>query len=411
MNRRRSSPAVPATGSAPDVTSRDPIERIAFLLGPADGSAEFVTADDRWRLPPRSDARTIVWGRSASPSGAPAGAAARRSLSRETALAAARRAGARVHRIPPQTLGGGRTRNALRAALLGGAIVEFRAPGSAPRVLDAAASAAGAVGIDATSFHLSSSGTILARVEVRGTDAVLRVGVAGAPGDPAHGAAALAHLAAQTLPVPRLLATGETAGASWTLETLLPGKRPAAVSADLAREVAAVCEALPAGSGPPGSPRRDLEALAAVLPDRSDALRALAHELRPELRALPSVMRHGDLWAGNLLADGDRLGGVVDWDAWDPGAVPGADLLHLHATGRRIAERCELGEIWIRRPWRDEGYRSLLGGAASTVAEGVLSIAWWAAEVRGTVSRHPARAIDERWLSLNVDAVLQTLRP
>lgn len=411
MSRRRSSPAAPATGSAPDVTSRDPIERIAFLLGPADGSGVFVAADDHWRLPPRSADRTVVWGRSASPSGSRIGAAARLSLAREAALSAARRDGARVHRIHPQTLGGGRRRNALRAALLGGAIVEFPGRKPASRVLDAAATAAGVRGIEAEAFHLSSSGTVLARVGVRGEAAILRVGVAGAPGDPSRGAAALAHLAAQTLPAPRLLATGEAAGASWTLETLLPGARPEAVSAELARDVAAVCHALPDGSGPPGSPRRDLEALAAALPDRADALRALAHDLRPDLRALPSVMRHGDLWAGNLLADEGRLSGVVDWDAWDPGAVPGADLLHLHATGRRIDERCELGEIWERRPWRDDGYRSLLAGAAPSVPEHVVSIAWWAAEINGTVSRHPARAVDDRWLAVNVDGVLRTLRP
>src|SRR5688572_13870088 len=119
MSRRRSSPGEPATGSAPDVTSRDPIERIAFLLGPTDGSALFVAAGDRWRLPARED-RTVLWGRAASPSGSARLGAARQAVSRERALAAARLGrAARVHRLRPQTLGGGRARNTLRAALLG----------------------------------------------------------------------------------------------------------------------------------------------------------------------------------------------------------------------------------------------------------------------------------------------------
>jgi hypothetical protein len=294
--------------------------------------------------------------------------------------------------------------------LLGGAVVELPATVAVPRVLDAAASAAG-VGLTDEALHLSSSGSILARVRARDAEGVLRVGVAGAPGDPARGAAALAHLSPISLPVPRLLATGRASGASWTLETALPGRRPPESSVEVARDVAGLCAAFPPGNGPPAAPRRDLEVLATLLPERADVLRELAHSLRGVLRGLPSVLRHGDLWIGNLLVDAGRLTGVVDWDAWDPGAVPGADLLHLHATSRRIAERCELGEIWLRSPWRDEAYRSLLDPTAASIPEDVLAIAWWAGEVRGTVSRHPARGVDERWLGVNVDAVLRAFRP
>ncbi len=411
MSRRRSSPEAPATGSAPDVTSRDPIERIAFLLGPSDGSGTFVAAGDAWRLPGRDASRAMVWGRSALPSGSSRSFAARRALARERALAAARRGRAgRVHRIPPQALSGSRSRNALRGLLLGGAVVELPASDAVPRVLDAAAASAG-VDITDGMLHLSSSGSILARVRARDGAAMLRVGVSGAPGDPSRGAAALAHLSPISLPVPRLLATGQVAGASWTLETALPGRRPPATSGEVARDVAALCAALPPGNGPPAAPRRDLEVLVTLLPDRADVLREIAHSLRGALRGLPSVLRHGDLWIGNLLVDAGRLSGVVDWDAWDPGAVPGADLLHLHATSRRIAERCELGEVWMGRPWRDAAYRSLLDPTVASIPEDVLAIAWWAGEVRGTVSRHPARAVDERWLAVNVDAVLRELRP
>ncbi|MEX2554362.1 MAG: phosphotransferase [Actinomycetota bacterium] len=411
MSSSRSSPGEPATGSAPDVTSPDPIERIAYLLGPSDGTGVFAPAGDRWRLPARDTPRAIVWGRSPLPSGTRRASALRAVFARERALGAARRGrGARVHRIPPQTLGGSGGRNALRSMLLGGAVVELPLAGPRPRVLDAAVHVAG-VRLSEGPLHLSSSGSILARVRAGDGAAVLRVGVAGAPGDPARGAAALAHLSPHNIPVPRLLATGEAAGASWSLETALPGRRPGGGSAQVSRDAAALCAALPPGNGPPAAPRRDLEALAALLPERADALRALAHSLRGTLRALPSVLRHGDLWVGNLLVDGGRLSGVVDWDAWDPGAVPGADLLHLHATGRRIAERCELGEIWESHPWRDEAYRSLLDGASATIPGDVLAIAWWAGELRGTVSRHPSRAADERWLAINVDGVLRTLRP
>lgn len=414
MSRRRSSPAKgtgPETRSAPDITSSDPIERIAFLLGPAAGSAVFVPADDRWRAPSRADSPSLLWGRSALPSGTAPVRAARTALAREVALARTSRRRAQVHRMAPQILSGGRVRNGVRRFLLGGAIVGFPAAGNERRVVDEAAAAAGVTLDPAAPLHLSSSGAVLVRVRAGNADALLRVGVAGAPGDPSSGATALAHLSALELPVPRLLRTGAAAGSSWALETLLPGRRPRGTSPDLARRVADVLAILPAGIGPPGAPRRDLDALASLLPERADPLRALANQIRAELRPLPSIMRHGDLWSGNLLAVGGRLTGIVDWDAWDPGAVPGADLLHLYAAGRRIAERRHLGQLWGDRPWKDDAYRSLLTGPSASIRDEVLSIAWWAGEVRGTVARHPARAEDEAWLQINVDAVLRTLRP
>lgn len=406
MSRSRSSPDEPATGSALELGSRNPLARIAYILGPVAGSTSFAPAGDGWSRP---SSETAAWGRPASPSGTARGPAIRSAIARERALRDARRRGATVHRLPPQRLTGAGLRNAARDALLGGALV-VEAAGRDARVLDHVATAAG-VEVLPEAMHLSSGGSVVARVRASGADAVLRIGIADAPGDPSRGAAGLAHLAALEGPFPRLLGTGRTAGAAWTLESARPGRRVFLLTPSLASQVAAVCAALPAGSGPPGASRRDLEALAGLLPEREDAFLALARSLRGELRSVPSILRHGDLWLGNLLADDRGLSGVVDWDAWDPGSVPGSDVLHLHATSRRIEERCELGEIWAKRPWRDEAFRSILGGPAREVPDDVLAIAWWAGEVRGTVSRHIARATDERWLAVNVDAVLRALRP
>ncbi|HJR19704.1 MAG TPA: hypothetical protein VJ922_08305, partial [Actinomycetota bacterium] len=65
MSRSRSSPGEPAMGPAPVVGSRDPLERIAFLLAPAGRPWAFLSADDRWSLPARDTSRNVVWGRSA----------------------------------------------------------------------------------------------------------------------------------------------------------------------------------------------------------------------------------------------------------------------------------------------------------------------------------------------------------
>lgn len=410
MSRSRPSPDEPAAGSALGHRTRDPLAAIAYLLGPAGGNARYVRADDGWTLPAPPAGTTVVWGRPALASGTPRATAIRGALARERRLRAARRRpGVSVRRLPPQRLSGGGFRNAIRDALLGGAVVILPAEPGERRVLDDAAAGAGVEG-PLGRIHLSSGGSIVARVRTRGGDAVLRVGVADAPGDPSRGAAALAHLSAIDGPIPRLLATGRAGDAAWALESALPGGRPQRLTRELAANVAAVCAAFPSGNGPPGAPRRDLDALAALIPDREEALLALAREIRTELRTLTSILRHGDLWLGNLLVDGGGLSGIVDWDAWDPGSVPGADLLHLHATARRIEERCQLGEIWSRRPWREESFRATLRGPATEVPEDILAIAWWAGEVRGTVSRHPARATDEAWLAVNVDGVLRSLR-
>ncbi|MGH2784688.1 MAG: hypothetical protein ACRDJ1_05470, partial [Actinomycetota bacterium] len=172
MSRSRSSPDEPAMGPAPGVGTRDPLERIAFLLAPTEGAWTYERADDRWTLPERDADRTVVWGRAALPSGSRRFEAARSAAARERAIATARRwSSARVHRIPPQRLGGGRRRNALRSMLLGGAVVELPGAVSRHRVLDVAATAAG-IRDPLDDMHLSSGGAIVARVRRDGVDAV-----------------------------------------------------------------------------------------------------------------------------------------------------------------------------------------------------------------------------------------------
>jgi hypothetical protein len=62
----------------------------------------------------------------------------------------------------------------------------------------------------------------------------------------------------------------------------------------------------------------------------------------------PGTVVHGDFWCGNILVEGDRVTGVVDWEAGDIDDEPLRDLarfplayalyLDRHtATGRRVA--------------------------------------------------------------------------
>jgi aminoglycoside phosphotransferase (APT) family kinase protein len=185
----------------------------------------------------------------------------------------------------------------------------------------------------------------------------------------------------------------------------------------LARQVADLCAAFPRDDRPPTAVATDLSAVSAALPDRATAIADLARAVSDPVQTLPSVLRHGDLWAGNLLVDrAGRLCGLVDWDAADPAAAPGADLLQLVATEFRRRTHRALGPAFLARPWRlpefedaTVRYWPAIGVRPDDDLLRVVGIAWWAAEVRGTLTRLPHRAADERWTETNVDLVLADL--
>ena len=215
---------------------------------------------------------------------------------------------------------------------------------------------------------------------------------------------------------PRLLGHGLAAGGSWTLESVLEGRRPGSLTAGLARRAASVLATFPRADGPPRTVATDLRGAAAALSARAGVLGRLADALATETAGLPAILRHGDLWTGNLLVDGGMLTGIVDWDAADPAGLPGADLLQLVATDLRRREHHSLGEAFLARPWDTTAFRA--AAADYWPGTGIVptprlielaGIAWWAAEVHGTLARLPHRAADERWLASNVDPVLASL--
>jgi aminoglycoside phosphotransferase len=308
-------------------------------------------------------------------------------------------------------------RGTVRSALRGGALVEIARRTGVHRVLDEVAERADVTRLGAR-VQAGSGGAVLVRATlVDGTAALLRVGRAGTPADPAHVADELERLAAAAVPLaPRLLARGEAAGASWVAELALPGRRPAGAGAELTRQVVAACARFPRFDGPPGAVLEDLEGAARMLPGRADRLRRLAAELRSRITGLPSILRHGDLWTGNLLVDRGRLTGMIDWDATHPAGVAGADLVQLLATDARRRAHRSLGAEFVARSWRGERLRRAmapywqeLGVAPSDELLEVAAIAWWATEIHHTLLRLPHRGADEWWVGANVDAVLVNL--
>lgn len=391
------------------------IERLAFLFGPAEGHSEFLRSDERWSRP-TSSAPHAVWGRRDLGSKDRAFSSIAKAFARERSLAALKRGGAKIHRLRPAALRPGVVRNALVGALFGGALVELGPPDRGGRVVDAAASAAGAAG-RISSFRASTAGGLVAKVRIAGSErALLRVAGAGWPGDPAAAADALTALESTTLPVPRLLGRGVVAGASWSLETLLAGARPRRLGPGIAAAIVSFVSDLPRAAEGPTALERDLSRIAERLPSRAGSVGEVAAWARAQAAGVPAVLRHGDLWLGNMLIHSGRLAGVVDWEGWDTSGVPGADLLQLLATERRIKARADLGEVWCRRPWRSDAFRSFsegywkaFGWKPAGAQEDLVAVAWWATEVAGTLMRVPLRAADDRWLAINVDRVLQAI--
>jgi hypothetical protein len=298
--------------------------------------------------------------------------------------------------------------------VLGGAAVELSAAANASRLIDVVLSDAGVT--DPTGLRVSSGGAVVVvGRDLDGRRVLARLASEGGGADPAIAAGALDALGAGGSPrIPRLLRRGVLRGVSWTVETLLEGRRPDRLDLRVGREAAALLARFPRAEGPPTSLAEDLAEIARLAPSRASALRQLVNTFaQPDL---PAVLRHGDLWVGNLLVRRGSLTGVIDWDAWHSRGVPGADLLELFASAERLRAHRPLGVVWRERPWRSPGFAAFSheygrGFGLDPTAEEweIVGLAWWAAKVAGTLRRLPERAEDERWLADIVDPVLASL--
>ncbi len=159
---------------------------------------------------------------------------------------------------------------------------------------------------------------------------ILQCEHAGKPtGEPPGQAALLQAAAAAGVPVASVVAHGAddpVLGAAWTLVQAVPGTSdpaqilagaaPGVLLEDIARALAAVHrmpaeEALaPAADEPLAQLRALHEHLGEPHPVFELAFRTLGTDRRPERRTLV----HGDFRMGNLMVDGDRVTGVLDWE-------------------------------------------------------------------------------------------------
>ncbi|MDQ3987089.1 MAG: aminoglycoside phosphotransferase family protein [Actinomycetota bacterium] len=400
-------------------------ERLAALLLPvgATGDRTSVVETTNWRVDSGAigDLEAVVWGRPPFGSGTPSTVATRSALARAVALtrlrlrAPGRLRLIRVHRWPPPELTTQRWKRAAKKVFLSGALAELSARASDERVLDVVWRSAGQRGHPGP---LSPSSGGSARLEARadGARAFLRVGGAGTGADPSGAASGLRLLEGGGIEAtPRILGAGTVAGAAWVLESVLPGTRPARMDGRLLEQLVEFCSELPSSDELPRALVDDLRTIAEFLPSMADRINGIGGGCREVVSDLFSILRHGDLWSGNILSDGTRLTGIVDWDACHVWGVPGSDLLNAFST-EFSGSRGSLGDRWLRRPWVSAEFLSLTGPyftrlGIQPVPEvlGVIAVAWWANQVAASLTRLPHLVDNSQWITSNVVRVVESL--
>lgn len=411
------------TDAEREPVSPSSFERLAQLFLHADADCHQVIEEHAHSrrtttVPSRPDG--LIWGMSPHARDAMVGSALRFAVEREASMVRVRRRARRdglvlVDRLRlPSTSRARRgfLLDALRSALLGGVLVDLRSAACTGHrrvmdrlLLDADVEATGPV-------RQTVDGGFIIAVTQRDRPAFLRASAADHSRSPRHNAAGLQVLHGNPQ-VPELLGTGESNGFHWCVEARLQGGMPRRLNREHRVQAAAFLAALPRADTAPTVALTDIDLLLSACPDHRVALDGLRRWLAAALDSLPSVLLHGDFWAGNLLVRGDRLTGVVDWDAWRHGGVPGSDLLHLVASELQTGRRLSLAEVCRLRPWCGEEFRELsdaywdqVGVPPGDVPLDVVGCAWWLRHVAGTMERISLRRADDRWKARNVGSVL-----
>ena len=300
---------------------------------------------------------------------------------------------------------------------------------SAERVTPLGASIEDASRQTGTSIRFDAPSMREAVLVAVGDSGVLRIAVGPARNQLERQAAALEELrstrAAELDPscISWPIASGRSGLADWALEQRLGGTRPQPILP--ARVLADCLDFLAAlhASGPRGSRSRtpidDAKLIAAVCDEeRSSAVMHVAEGLAAEVADLPRGFAHGDFFRGNLLVDGGRLAGVVDWDAAGPGRLPFLDLLHLRHMGKHLPPDRDWGLTVVRGllPWAraggDEltrGFCRRLGVQPSPALLEALAVAYWLERLGYQLSTYADRTERRVWLERNVDEVLRAI--
>jgi hypothetical protein len=312
----------------------------------------------------------------------------------------------------PDTRG---TRLPLRAVVVG-----RRSEAKRSTILEAAADASGARPVDQP---LVRQGVVV----LLGEAGVLRVSLGPAGRQSEEQWTSLAYLKSMEPPAivadraPWPIAEGSVGLGRWTLEQRLSGTPPIRLTEALWADCLDFLVALHQVASPAAS--QDLRTRAEVVAGTCDAaqghaVRDLGGRLDEELADLPRGFAHGDFWRENLLVEGDRLTGVVDWDYSGGGRLPLLDLYHLWVNEERVRPRLAVGRSVVEqllpaaRSGGDALVRSCcarigLDPEASLLVD--LALAYWLDWVARELELFTDRMTRRLWIRENVQVVLHEL--
>lgn len=218
--------------------------------------------------------------------------------------------------------------------------------------------------------------------------------------------------------LPSLLARGRVGLADWSLQGRMAGSLP---PPGLSPRIRADClEFLTAlhkvGNGDKGTARALVQCAEIVArvctPERAQAVLRLGRRLDDELADVPRGFAHGDFGWNNVLVDGDRLVGVLDWQSGGDGRLPLLDLFHLELSARGMVAGW-IGPAILRQllPWTRTGdgaaaYCREIGFSIRAGTLEALALAYWLERAALELERYADRSRDPAWIRRNVDDVI-----
>lgn len=272
------------------------------------------------------------------------------------------------------------------------------------------------------SWASTRAGLVVAAVN----GSLLRVAIGPTRAEIDNGVAAVEALRAAGPPpevldrVPWPEGRGRIGLADWSLEHLLPGRKPPRELSDtLHDQCLDVLVALGRLRSESSVGHSELAATVAEVcrPGSAERLHSLAARLDERLRGVPRCFAHGDFFAGNLLEADGRLTGIVDWDAAGPGRLPLLDLLHLELTrsgayadadwARLLLERL----LPVARRGGDDAWRRYCGEVGVSAEPRILEAlvyAYWLDHAAYQLRAHPVRRVQPAWIEGNVELVLRS---
>jgi aminoglycoside phosphotransferase len=221
--------------------------------------------------------------------------------------------------------------------------------------------------------------------------------------------------------VPRTLGAGEVEGLAFVLESRLPGSDCRRLpEAEQARVIPMALETI----ADLQSRTRSVTAVDAATLDRwvrepashvravvrgthRNALDALQARLIDALsgRAVARAWAHGDYNQTNVLIDGGRVSGVVDWTEAEPDGLVGADAVTL-LLFERILAGTELGPVlleWLADP------SPVAWVVGEEVDSRTMLLLTWLRHVGGNLAHSTRYAANPVWMHRNVRTVLAGL--